>query len=154
MYNVGSTFLMKEISWALLSPHCNYKVADTPFHIQGDNTVSTVQLIHLCTCTCGLTLQLPNYLIDFFTHLKLSLADAIHNFKWAEIVQVSQYGGERFWNLVGWCHVFPLTAGAAYLRVFIFYYHIKYYLLNVLKIKSDINQQYLKTVDLHFVKSE
>ena len=48
----------------------------------------------------------------------------------------------------------PLTAGAAYIRVFIFYQHIKYYLLNMLKTKCDIDQQYLKTVDLHFVKSE
>ena len=48
----------------------------------------------------------------------------------------------------------PVTAGAAYIRVFIFYHHIKYHLLNMLKIKCDINQQYLKTVDLHFVKSE
>ena len=48
----------------------------------------------------------------------------------------------------------PLTAGAAYIWVFIFYLHIKYHLLNTLKIKCDINQQYLKTVDLHFVKSE
>ena len=47
-------------------------------------------------------------------------------------------------------HVFnPLTAGAEYIRVFIFYH-----LLNMLKIKCDINQQYLKTVDLHIVKSE
>ena len=51
------------------------------------------------------------------------------------------------------CVFNPLTAGAAYNRVFIFYKHIKYHLLN-LKIKCDINQQYLKTVDLHFVKSE
>ena len=48
----------------------------------------------------------------------------------------------------------PLTAGAAYIRVIIFYQHIKYHLLNMLKIKCDINQQYLKTVDLHNVKSE
>ena len=48
----------------------------------------------------------------------------------------------------------PLTAGAAYIRVFIFYQHIKYHLLNMFKIKCDINQQDLKTVDLHFVKSE
>ena len=43
------------------------------------------------------------------------------------------------------------TAGAAYIRVFIFYWHSKYHLLNMVK-KSDINKQYLKTVDLHFVK--
>ena len=48
----------------------------------------------------------------------------------------------------------PLTAGAEYIRVFIFYLHIKYGILNMLKIKCDINQQDLKGVDLHFVKSE
>ena len=48
----------------------------------------------------------------------------------------------------------PLTAGAAYFRVFIFYYHIKYHILNMLKIKCDINQQDLKRVYLRFVKSE
>ena len=48
----------------------------------------------------------------------------------------------------------PLTAGVAYIRVCIFYQPIKYHLLNMLKIKCDIYQQDLKTVDLHFVKSE
>ena len=48
----------------------------------------------------------------------------------------------------------PLTAGAAYIRVFIFYRHVKYHVLNMLKISCDINQQDLKRVDLHFVKSE
>ena len=48
----------------------------------------------------------------------------------------------------------PLTAGAAYIRIFIFYQHIKYYILNILKIKCDMNQQDLKRVDLHFVKAE
>ena len=48
----------------------------------------------------------------------------------------------------------PLTAGAAYKRVLIFYYHIKSYILNMLQIKCDINQQDLKKVGLHFVKSE
>ena len=38
----------------------------------------------------------------------------------------------------------------AYIRVFTFYKYIKYHLLNMLKIKCDINQQYLKTVDLNF----
>ena len=44
----------------------------------------------------------------------------------------------------------PLTAGAAYIRLFIFYStlgpHFKYV--------EDINQQDLKRVDLHFVKFE
>ena len=47
----------------------------------------------------------------------------------------------------------PLVTGAAYIRFFIFYEHIKYHILNMLKIKCDINQQDLKRVDLHFVKS-
>ena len=34
----------------------------------------------------------------------------------------------------------PLTAGAAYIRVFIFYQHIMYDLLNMLMIQCDINQ--------------
>ena len=48
----------------------------------------------------------------------------------------------------------PLTAGAAYIRLFIFYSHIKYHILNMLKIKLCINQQDFKRVDHHFVKSE
>ena len=49
----------------------------------------------------------------------------------------------------------PLAAGVAYIRILIFYLHIKYHLLNMLNmINCDINQQYLKRVDLHFVKSE
>ena len=31
---------------------------------------------------------------------------------------------------------------------------LSYHILNMLKVKCDINQQYLKTIDLHFVKSE
>ena len=48
----------------------------------------------------------------------------------------------------------PLTAGAAYIRVSIFFSHIKYHIINMLKIKCDINQQDLKRVDLYFGKSE
>ena len=56
-------------------------------------------------------------------------------------------GGVDIRNLLN-----PLTTGAAYIRVFIFYKHIKYHISN--KIKCDINQQDFKRVDLHFVKSE
>ena len=47
-----------------------------------------------------------------------------------------------------------LTAGAADIRVFVFYKQIKYHILKMFEIKCDINQQDLKRVDLHFVKSE
>ena len=53
----------------------------------------------------------------------------------------------RFILLIKWIN--PLTVGAAYIRI---YQHNKYHLINMLKIKYDINQQCLKTVDLHFVK--
>ena len=53
-----------------------------------------------------------------------------------------------------WKVINPFSSGAAYIRIFILYEYIKYNLLNMLKKKCDINQQYLKTVDLHFVKSE
>ena len=54
------------------------------------------------------------------------------------------------------CIIFhPITAAAAYIQVFIFISTlIEYHILNMLKIKYDINQQDLKRVDLHFVKSE
>ena len=51
-------------------------------------------------------------------------------------------------------NIYPLTAGVAYIRFFTFYWHIKYHVLNMLKIECDINQQNLNTVDLYLVKSE
>ena len=47
-----------------------------------------------------------------------------------------------------------LTADAAFILFFIFYYQIKYHILNMVKIKCDMNQQDLKRVDPYFVKSE
>ena len=43
----------------------------------------------------------------------------------------------------------PLTAGAAYIRGFFFIRTLNTTFYIMLKIKCDINQQYLKTVDLH-----
>ena len=45
----------------------------------------------------------------------------------------------------------PLTAGVAYIRLFIFYQHFKYHILNMLKIKCDLNQLDLKRDELHFL---
>ena len=47
----------------------------------------------------------------------------------------------------------PLTPGAANIRGFIFYQHIRYHILNMLKVKCDINQQDLKRVDPNYIKS-
>ena len=44
-----------------------------------------------------------------FTHLKLCLADAIHNFKWVKIIQIWQNGGQLFLNIADWCHISSLT---------------------------------------------
>ena len=50
-----------------------------------------------------------NYSIWIFTHLKLCLADAIHNFKWVKIIQIWQNGGQLFSNIADWCHILSLT---------------------------------------------
>ena len=50
------------------------------------------------------------------------------------------------------CVLSPLTAGPDYISFLYYYWHIKYQLLNMLKIKRDINQQYFNTIGLHFVK--
>ena len=38
------------------------------------------------TRSLKLTLSRPSYSIDFFTHMKLCLATATHNFKWVQII--------------------------------------------------------------------
>ena len=50
---------------------------------------------------------------------------------------------DLWWRISGYLtvHINTLTAGAEYIGVIIFYQHIKYLLLNMLKIKRDINQQ-------------
>ena len=57
----------------------------------------------------ALTLEPPNYSIWLFTHLKLCLADAIHNFKWVKIIQIWQNGGQLFSNIADWCHILSLS---------------------------------------------
>ena len=61
-----------------------------------------IYLLHHCTHL--LTLSPPNYSIWIFTHLKLCLADAIHNFKWVKIIQIWQNGRGLFSNLADYCH--------------------------------------------------
>ena len=58
---------------------------------------------------CALALYPPNHSIWIFTHLKLFLADAMHNFKWVKIIQISQNGGQLFLNLACCCHILSLT---------------------------------------------
>ena len=53
--------------------------------------------------------------------------------------------------------VTPSTAGAAYIRTFIFYQHIKYLILNMFKIKSEnvtSTSKIWKKLPSIFVKSE
>ena len=62
----------------------------------------------LCSQTI-LTPYQPNYSIEIFTHLKLCLADAIHNFKWVKIMQIWQNGDQLFSNRDDLCHIMALT---------------------------------------------
>ena len=48
---------------------------------------------------CEISVRLTLYLIWILTHLKLCLADAIHNFKWVKIIHIWQNGGQLFSNL-------------------------------------------------------
>ena len=57
-----------------------------------------------------LTLKPPNYSIWIFTHLKLCLANAIHNFKWVKIIQIWQNWGQLFSNIADWCHILSSTS--------------------------------------------
>ena len=41
-----------------------------------------------------LTLYSPNYLIVIFNHLKLCLADTIHDFKWVKILRIWRNEGQ------------------------------------------------------------
>ena len=45
---------------------------------------------------CSATVKPLTANYSIFTHLKLCLADAIHNFKWVKIIQISQNEGRRF----------------------------------------------------------
>ena len=69
-------------------------------HIEHRYTMcySTCRLVHayrfqvknMRVYSALLTLYPPNYSLWIFTHLKLCLADAIHNFKWVKIIQIWQ----------------------------------------------------------------
>ena len=39
----------------------------------------------------------------------ISLADAIHNFKWVKIIQIWKNEGRLFSNIADLCHILPLT---------------------------------------------
>ena len=65
------------------------------------------------------TLVPPNYSIWIVTHLKLCLADAIHNFKWVEIIQIWQNGDQLFSNIADWCHILPSHVWKVVLNVLI-----------------------------------
>ena len=64
--------------------------------------MDSIQLVESSVCCfklellTQLTLQQPNSWIEIFNHLKLCLADAIHNFKWVKIIQICQNRGYIF----------------------------------------------------------
>ena len=76
--------------------------------------------------------------------IELQIEDGTWNLKvWKGSTFALDYSAFKLFN--------PLTASAAYIRVLIFYSQIKYH---IIEIKCDINQQDLKRIDFHFVKSE
>ena len=76
----------------------------------------------------------------------------------SEIKSPSESGGGFWWFInrkqTGVNFILTLEPPVPHIFGFLFFYeHIKYHILNMVKIKCDINQQDLKRVDLHFVKS-
>ena len=63
------------------------------------NWATEGKLYVLLSLVNKLTLYPPSYSIGMFTHLKLCLADAMHNFKWVKIIQIWQNGGQQISNL-------------------------------------------------------
>ena len=71
-----------------------------------------VSLKHACESgirTRDLRLPKQAALTWIFTHLKLCLTDAIHNFKWVKNIQIWHNGGQLFSNIADWCHILSLT---------------------------------------------
>ena len=62
----------------------------------------------VCSVHEPLTLSPPNHSIVIFNHLKLCLADAIHNFKGVKIIQISQNESQLFSNIADSCHILSL----------------------------------------------
>ena len=90
-----------------------YKVADTPFHIQGDHVCPQItrsyQIIHQHIARfflTYLTIYPLRYLILISTHLKLCLAIATHNFKWLKITHNCLIWDETFANLDVWTLIY------------------------------------------------
>ena len=83
-----------------------------------------------------------DFITDILEAKLLRLGVAVYPWGWRLQPYAPQFKCEWIIHFLN-----PLTAGAAYIRVFIFYYHIKYHILNMLKIKCDISQQDWKRVD-------
>ena len=80
-------------------------------------------------------------------------------YRWSSVVDggptVNQHWFNVFCLLGQSTLIHLLITGLDYTRVlFSFYQHVKYQLLNMLKIKHDINQKDFQTVGLYLVKSE
>ena len=87
------------VNWLFV---CNEMAQQTGDTASGRSAASFILALCQVEFLALLTLWPPSYSIGIFTHLKLRLADAIHNFKWVKIIQIYQNGGHQFWNLFDW----------------------------------------------------
>ena len=61
-----------------------------------------------------LLVKLPNEIIKFFTHLKLCLATAIHNFKWVKVNHICLYLKPTTWK--SWCFNTHFVPNNSYIK--------------------------------------
>ena len=102
--NKHSSFLAYHQVYLNIRIHCA-NIFYKPTYVSSD-TYFLLYQTNVIKLTC-LTLQLPSYLIGISTHLMLCLSDAIHNFKWVNIIQS---WGQRFWNRADWQLVFNVPS--------------------------------------------
>ena len=94
--------------------------------------------------------------ITISLYLNVHTSEAVSRYRDPQLEVVENYRQKRIlfeWS--SWkirCYHLWLTAGPEYIQSFLqFWLPIKYQLLNMLKIKRDINQQDVKTVRFHVV---
>ena len=73
---------------------------------------------------------------------------------WDEYIDLLQVRISHLHHTDPYATLIPLTPSLPVPIIFGFSFFIKHQLLNMLKLKRHINQQDLKTVDPHFVRSE
>ena len=75
-------------------------------NINGELSLVGELLASRVICTAALTLILLGSFIDIFSHLKLCLATATHNFKWLKITHICLICAQKYLQILMFKHTF------------------------------------------------